>query len=188
MSVAEKFELHAEPPPNEVAMYQEDGQYLRVTLDKSQNMQDAAGARIRTMLVEKFGGDEDALRVWYRANVETWEGIYYEHREWEKVRCYLPSKLETDRAYKGRLKAAADKWNSLPPDIQHHALGRSRERDERNQGVTSSQLRNALNKGHDFDPTIDHEVEDWIKTYKAWPKAKQQMAAARIGLGPIAQA
>ena len=80
--------VELELPPmggNLSIVLEEDANYLRVTLDKSENFKVAAGERLRDLLVNKFGNNRNALRDWYEGAVVQGKA----HRSWDTVARYL---------------------------------------------------------------------------------------------------
>lgn len=90
--IATAIELELAPEGATLSLHstlEEDAHYLRVTLDKSENMKSSAGARLADMLTTKFGGNRNALRDWYEAEVANGQA----HRAWSTVEKYLGTVL-----------------------------------------------------------------------------------------------
>jgi hypothetical protein len=84
------FDLSLELPPQggnvmPVNSLEEEAHALRVMLDRSENMKVAVGQTLFRLLNTKFGGNRNALRDWYEAEVVQGKA----HRAWETVRHYL---------------------------------------------------------------------------------------------------
>jgi hypothetical protein len=165
---------------------EEDAQYLRVTLDKSENMKVAAGQRLNEMLVGKYGGDRAKLRAWYQEKV--WEGKA--HRAWKVVEPYLsvvrhPEKYPDPAAELAR--------RSEVESVRHREHRRAfpgrpgKEQQTHPATATTAKPeppRPALEEPEDagkasvckiIHPQVDHELNDWVATFESWSLGRQKL-------------
>lgn len=171
--------VELELPPaggNLSVVLEEDANYLRVTLDKSENFKVAAGERLRDLLVNKFGGNRNALRDWYEEEVAQGKA----HRSWKVVEEYLGTVLKNGPEAAADIFAARDR---RAREATRDRLTRHREdaRAYRETHVGDSQVSNEINAPNPTNAQPRHvkseyeQRRDWLADMNVkWFRGKQE--------------
>jgi hypothetical protein len=189
-ATATKLELALPPLTGELiqtSTLEEDAQYLRVTLDKSENMKVATGQRLNEMLVGKFGGNRERLRAWYQEKV--WGGKA--HRAWKVVEPYL-SVVRHPEKYPDPAAELARRSEAERVRHQEHRRafpGRPGKEQQTHLATATTAKpappRPAVDEPKEagkpgvckiVDPdSLDHELKDWVATFDSWARDRQQI-------------